>query len=277
MKKKISLALALVMCLALLAGCGSTSTGSTTDTGSSVKLKLLDSAYAEEQYGICVAKENTELLDNINTALAELQADGTVQAIIDKYISDVPNDLAFQTDVAADAPELVMATNAAFPPYEFYDGDTVMGIDAEIARAIADKLGMKLVIEDTEFGSIIAGVQTGKYDIGMGAITITDERKESVNFSDSYATGIQSVIVPEDSPITSVDDLFADGATYMVGVQQDTTGDIYATSDFGEDRVTRYNKGADAVQALVSGKVDCVIIDNAPAQSFVDSINSGNT
>lgn len=170
--------------------------------------------------------------------------------------------------------KLVMATNAAFPPYEYYEGEEIVGIDAEIAEEIANKLGLELVIEDIEFGSIVAGVQSGKYDMGMAGMTVTDERLESVNFTTTYAQGIQSIIVKEDSEITTVDDLYAEGVTYKVGVQQDTTGDIYSTDDFGEDRVIRYNKGADAVAALIAGKVDCVIIDNEPAKSFVD-VNEG--
>ncbi len=164
---------------------------------------------------------------------------------------------------------LIMATNAAFPPYEYYENNEIVGIDAEIMEAIAEKLGKTLQIEDIEFGSIVAGVQSGKYDVGAAGMTVTEDRQKSVDFSDSYATGIQSIIVTEDSPITSVDDLSADGAAYKVGVQQDTTGDIYSSDDFGDDRVMRYNKGADAVQALISGKVDCVIIDNEPAKAFV--------
>ena len=168
--------------------------------------------------------------------------------------------------------KLVMATNAYFPPYEYYDGDKIVGIDAEVAQAIADKLGMELEIVDIEFDSIIAGVQTGKYDMGMAGMTVTEERKQSVDFSDSYATGIQSIIVPEDSKIKSIDDVLADGATYKVGVQLSTTGDIYITDDLGDaaaDRVVEFQTGNDAVAALASGKVDCVIIDNEPAKSYV--------
>ncbi len=161
---------------------------------------------------------------------------------------------------------LIMATNAAFPPYEYVEGDDYLGIDVEIAQAIADKVGCELKIEDVDFGSIIAGVQTGKYDFGMAGMTVTDERKKSVDFSETYATGVQSIIVPEGSDIQSADDLSAD---IKIGVQQDTTGDIYASEDYGEDAVVRYKTGADAVQALVSGKVDCVIIDNEPAKSYV--------
>ncbi len=170
---------------------------------------------------------------------------------------------------AADAAVLTMATNAAFPPYEYYENEQIVGIDAEIAGAIAEKLGMTLQIEDMEFGSIIAAVQSGKVDIGVAGMTVTEERLQTINFSNTYATGIQAIIVAEGSEIASVDDLYAEGAAYVVGVQQDTTGDIYCTDDFGDDRVERYSKGADAVQALITGKVDCVIIDNEPAKSFV--------
>ena len=160
---------------------------------------------------------------------------------------------------------LTMATNAYFPPYEYYEGEEIVGIDAEIAKAVADKLGLELKIEDMEFDSIITAVQTGKADIGLAGMTVTDERKQSVNFSDTYATGIQVVIVTEDSDITRVDDL--EGK--KIGVQLSTTGDIYASDDYGEEFVEQYNKGADAVMALTQGKVDAVIIDNEPAKSFV--------
>lgn len=161
---------------------------------------------------------------------------------------------------------LTMATNATFPPYEFVEGDKVVGIDAEIAQAIADKLGMNLEIVDTEFDSIIPGVQGGKYSMGMAGMTVTDERLESVNFSTSYAKGIQSVIVPENSDIKSVDDI---SSSTKIGVQVATTGCIYAEDDYGVDAVQEFQNGAAAVQALVSGKIDCVIIDNQPAIEFV--------
>ena len=162
---------------------------------------------------------------------------------------------------------LTMATNAYFPPYEYYEGEEIVGIDADIAKAVADKLGLEFKIEDMEFDSIITSVQTGKTDMGLAGMTVTDERKQSVNFSDTYATGIQVVIVTEDSDIASVDDL--EGK--KIGVQLSTTGDIYASDDYGEDFVEQYNKGADAVMALTQGKVDAVIIDNEPAKNFVAS------
>jgi len=168
-----------------------------------------------------------------------------------------------------DSKVLVMATNAYFPPYEYYEGSEITGIDAEIAKAIADKLGMELQIEDVEFDSIIAGVQSGKFDMGMAGMTVTEERQMSVNFSDPYATGIQVIIVKEDSAITDIDSLY-DG-DYLIGVQQGTTGDIYISEDIGDDAVIRYSKGNDAVLALVSGKVDAVVIDNEPAKAYVDA------
>ena len=162
---------------------------------------------------------------------------------------------------------LKVATNVAFPPYEYYEDEKVVGIDVDIVQAICDKLGYEMELSDMEFGSIITAVAAGKVDVGFGAITITEERAKSVNFTTSYATGIQSIIVKEDSPITGVEDLEAKGI--KIGVQQDTTGDIYATDQFGEDHMARFNKGADAVQALITGKVSCVIIDNSPAETFV--------
>ena len=175
-------------------------------------------------------------------------------------------------DSTAASGKLTMATEATFPPYEYYDGDAIVGIDVEVAQAIAAKLGMELEVTDIAFDSIIPGIQTGKYDMGMAGMTVTDERKEQVNFSDSYATGVQVVIVKDDSAIASVDDLFADGANTVVGTQAGTTGFIYATSDIedaGLGTVKSFGKTTDAVEALKNGQVDCVILDNEPAKALV--------
>ena len=168
--------------------------------------------------------------------------------------------------------KLIMATNAAFPPYEFIadDGKTIVGIDAEIAGMVAQELGLELQIEDIEFASILTSIQTGKADIGLAGMTVTEERLQNVNFSSVYAKGVQSVIVPEGSDIQSIDDL----SGKMIGVQESTTGHIYCEDDFGADHVIAFSNGANAVQALLSGKVDCVVIDNNPAKEFVKA-NAG--
>lgn len=160
---------------------------------------------------------------------------------------------------------LVMATNAEFPPYEYYDGNTIIGIDAEIARAICDELGKELVIEDMAFDSIITAVTSGKVDFGAAGMTITPEREKNVLFTDTYAQASQVVIVKEGSDIKTPDDV----AGKKVGVQLGTTGDIYA-SDLEDTTVERYNKGFEAVQSLLTDKIDCVIIDQEPAKVFVE-------
>ena len=179
--------------------------------------------------------------------------------------------LAF-AGVAAMAETLTMCTNVAFPPYEFYDGDTPVGMDVEIAQAISAKLGYDLEVVDIEFAQCIPGVQSGKYDFSAAGMTVTEERKQMVQFTDTYATGIQSVIVPADSAYESIDDIVEANGTVKIGVQMATTGDLYTTWDYedeGKGTVDRYTNGAAAVQALLAGKVDCVVIDNEPAKNFV--------
>ena len=179
------------------------------------------------------------------------------------------------TETEADTPKVLkMATNAYFQPYEFYDGDKIVGIDAEIAAAIAEKLGMTLEITDMEFDSIITAVNEGSVDFGMAGMTVNPDRQKEVDFSISYANGKQVIIVKEGSAITTADDLYADGASSKVGVQLGTTGDVYATGDFGSDNVVTYSNGNEAVLALLGGSVDCVIIDNEPAKALV-AANAG--
>ncbi|MBQ7849104.1 MAG: transporter substrate-binding domain-containing protein [Clostridia bacterium] len=167
---------------------------------------------------------------------------------------------------------LIMATNASFPPYEYYEGTDIVGIDVEIAAAVSAKLGYDFEVADMEFDAIISAVNAGKADFGLAGMTVTEERLLSVDFSDSYATGVQVVIVREDSAITSVDDLFAEGAMHTIGVQLTTTGDLYTTWDLEDNGlavINRYPNGNEAVMALKAGKVDCVVIDNEPAKAYV--------
>mgnify|MGYP000883146846 CR=1 FL=1 len=165
-----------------------------------------------------------------------------------------------------EAGKLTMATNATFPPYEMTtDSGELEGIDVDTAKAIAEKLGLELQIDDMDFDAALLSVQQGKADIVMAGVTVTDERKAVMDFSDSYATGIQSIIVPNDSDIASPDDL----AGKKIGTQRGTTGYIYCSDDFGEDSVVAYDSGLTAVQALNNGQVDAVVIDNAPATEYV--------
>ena len=167
--------------------------------------------------------------------------------------------------------KLTMSTNAAFPPYEMTDDNgNYVGIDIEVAQAIADKLGLELQVDDMDFDAALLAAQTGKSDMVMAGVTVTEERQTVMDFSNTYATGIQVVIVPEDSDIASIDDMTGK----MIGVQRGTTGDLYCSASvedggFGEENVTPYDNGLTAVQALMNGQVDCVVIDNAPAQEFV--------
>ena len=231
MKKILALTLALVLCLGMLTACGTSASSAEASAPASAAEA---SAPAEEA-----------------AAPAEAAPAGEVSTVT--------------------AGELHMATNAAFPPYEMVaDDGSFEGIDVEIAGAIAEKLGLTLVVDDMDFGSIITAVQTGKEDIAMAGLTVTDERKENVDFTDSYATGVQVVIVTEDSDIASIDDLTGK----QIGCQESTTGYIYCSDTpenggYGEENVTAFPNGANAVQALISGKVDCVVIDSQPAQEFV--------
>ncbi len=171
-----------------------------------------------------------------------------------------------------EAGKLHMATNAAFPPYEMTaDDGSFEGIDVEVATAIAEKLGLELIVDDMDFDAALIAAQNGKSDMVMAGVTVNEERQAVMDFSDSYATGVQVVIVPEGSDITL--DTLGD---QQIGTQRGTTGYIYCSSDYGEDHVISYDNGITAVQALQNGQVDCVVIDSAPAQALVDA-NPGLT
>ena len=204
-------------------------------------------------------------------ALALTACGGSSSSVASSVASSASSEAASTSAAAGElttvmAGKLTMATNATFPPYEMTtDSGDIEGIDVDTAKAIAEKLGLELQIDDMDFDAALLSVQQGKADIAMAGITVTDERKAVMAFSDSYATGIQSIIVPEGSDIASPDDL----AGKKIGTQRGTTGYIYCTDDFGEDSVVAYDNGLTAVQALNNGQVDAVVIDNAPAQEFV--------
>lgn len=251
MKKYAALLLAGMMALSL-AACGSSSSSSTPAPAANDAVEEAEDAVEEAADAVEEAAE-----DAVETATgaAEAAADAAEAAL---------------TTVSAG--ELHMATNAAFPPYEMTSDDGgYEGIDVEVATLIAQKLGLTLVVDDMEFSSVITAVQSGKQDIAMAGLTVNEERKQNIDFTDSYATGVQVIIVPEDSEIAAVEDLANDK---MIGCQQGTTGSIYCQDDYGEDHVTDYTNGAMAIEALKAGKVDAVVIDSEPAKQFV-AVNEG--
>ena len=208
----------------------------------------------------------------LSVAALALTACGGSASSVASSVASSASSAAASTSAAAgelttvEVGKLTMATNAAFPPYEMTtDAGDFEGIDIETAQAIADKLGLELQIDDMDFDAALLSVQQGKADIVMAGVTVTDERKAVMDFSDSYATGIQSIIVPEGSDIASPDDL----AGKKIGTQRGTTGYIYCSDDFGDDSVVAYDDGLTAVQALNNGQVDAVVIDNAPAKEFI--------
>ena len=243
MKKFFAMALSCALCISMLAGCGDSAASSAAPAASAA-----ETATAAPTEAAAPAADEA-------SAKEEAPAEAGSAAEV------APTDFTTVEDG-----KLHMATNAAFPPYEMVaDDGSFEGIDVEIAGKIAEKLGLELVVDDMDFGSVITSVQAGKSDIAMAGLTVTDERKQNVDFTDSYATGVQVVIVPEDSDIKTIDDLQGK----LIGCQESTTGYIYCSDDYGEDMVTAFPNGANAVQALLSGKVDAVVIDSQPAKEFV--------
>ena len=238
MKKFFAMALSCALCLSMLAGCG--------DSAAS-------SAPAAESAAPTAAAAEAATETSVKDEAPAAEAGSTAEAAATEFTT-------------VEAGKLHMATNATFPPYEMVaDDGTFEGIDVDIAGKIAEKLGLELVVDDMDFGSIITSVQTGKEDIALAGLTVTDERKQNVDFTDSYATGVQVVIVPEDSDIKTIDDLQGK----LIGCQESTTGYTYCTDDYGEDMVTAFPSGANAVQALLTGKIDAVVIDKQPAEAYV--------
>ena len=232
MKKVFALALTVLMVMSMFAGCGSSNTTKTTTAATEAPAVTTEAAAAEAT--------------TAETAASELKT--------------------------IESGKLIMSTNAAFPPYEMVaDDGSFEGIDVEVAGAIAEKLGLELVVDDMDFDAALLAVQQNKSDIVMAGVTVTEDRQLVMNFSDSYSTGVQVVIVKEGSDVT-LDNL----GEKMIGIQRGTTGYIYTSDDFGDDHVTAYDNGASAVQALINGQVDCVVIDSAPAEAFVAS-NAGLT
>ena len=282
MKKLFSLALALVMVLGTLTACG----------GNAVSAKVITINLTDEQYAFGVDKNQPELLEDVNAFIKKIKEDGTFDEICKKYFEGGTPEVVTSAKLDESKDQLVVATNAAFAPFEYTEdgGKTYLGVDMEIAALLAKELGKELVIQDMEFESVCTAVQLGKCDIAMAGLTINEERKELVNFSDSYYNASQQIIVLSDNTefdaCKTVEDvekiLNSKDKAYRVGVQKGTTGNWYVAGDedwgFAGFPVTcvEMANGSLAVQDLLNGGLDCVIIDSAPAAKIVESFNAQN-
>ena len=280
MKKIMALALALVMVLGTLTACG----------GGATTAKVITINLTEEQYAFGVDKNQPELLEKTNAFIKKIKEDGTFDAICNKYFGDGKPEAVTSAALDATKDQLVVATNAAFAPFEYTEdgGKSYLGVDMEIAALLAKELGKELVIVDMEFESVCTSVQLGQCDIAMAGLTINEERKDLVNFSDSYYEASQQVIVLSDNTEFDACKTAADVENILnaktkdckIGVQKGTTGNWYVAgdADWGFDGLpatcVEYSNGSLAVQDLLNGGVDYVIIDSAPAAKIVESINA---
>ena len=283
MKKRIiATALTAVLAFGTLTGCesGSKSTANVT-------AKVLEYDLTEEEYAFAIDQNQPELLESVNTYIAQIKSDGTFDAICEKYFGNgTPTPVvSAQEDSSKD--QLLVATNAAFAPFEYMEGDNYYGVDMEIAKGLADYLGKELVIQNMDFDAVLLSVNQGKSDMSMSGLTVTDERKEIVNFTTSYYTASQRLIIRSDNTefdgVSSAADIEAilkgKDSSVKVGVQNGTTGQFYCEGDedWGFDgfamTTTGYKNGSLAVQDLLNGNLEYVVIDAAPAKFITESIN----
>lgn len=281
MKKIMTLALALVMVLGTLTACGG---------GNATTAKVITINLTEEQYAFGVDKDQPELLEDVNAFIKKIKDDGTFDAICNKYFGDGTPEAVTSAELDENKDQLVVATNAAFAPFEYTEdgGKTYLGIDMEIAALLAKELGKELVIMDMDFDAVCLNVQQKKCDIAMAGLTVTEKRKDLVNFSDSYYDASQQLVVlagnTEFSDCNSAEDiegiLNGKDKSCKIGVQRGTTGQLYVEGDedwgFAGYNVTSvpFANGSLAIQDLLNGGVDYVIIDSAPAAKIVESINA---
>ena len=280
MKKLLSFLLVAVMVLAMTA-CGG-------KEEEKITAKIIDLELTQEQYAFGVDKDQPELLKDTNDFIKKIMDDGTFEAICDKYFGDGTPEGVTSAKKDDSKDQLVVATNAQFEPFEYKKGDKFYGIDMEIAKLLADELGKELVIDDMDFDSVCLAVGQHKCDIAMAGLTINETRKESVDFTDSYYNAAQKLIVPSNN--TEFDDcktledvekiLNKKDDKCKVGVQSGTTGQFYCEGDadwgFAGFPVTTkgYKNGSLAVQDMLNGNIDYVVIDAAPAVSITTAINA---
>ena len=285
-KKLLSLALVAAMALSVVA-CGGKEEAAEAPAEAAVTAKVIDVELTEEQYAYGVDKNQPELLEEVNAFIAEIKENGTFDEICDRYFGDGEPVAVESAEEDASKDQLVVATNAEFAPFEYMEGDKYYGIDMEIAKALADYLGQELVIVNMSFDAVCLSVGQSKCDIAMAGLTITEERKEVVNFSESYYNAAQKIVVPSNNTefdeCAAAEDVAAilneKDDTTKVGFQAGTTGQFYTEgdADWGFDgyavEAIGYDNGSLAVQDMLNGNLDYVIIDAAPAAAITKAIN----
>ncbi|MFI3142314.1 MAG: transporter substrate-binding domain-containing protein [Clostridia bacterium] len=296
MKKILAIALVLVLALGVFAACSSsadtdteaeTTEAETTEAETTEVVKVIDIKLTEEEYAFGVDKDQEDLLESVNTIIADIKADGTFDEICNKYFGDGEPTAVYSAEEDSSVDQLLVATNAAFEPFEYTEGDAYYGIDMEIAQIIADELGLELVIKNMEFSAVCLSVGNGTADIAMAGLTVNEERTEYVTFSDSYYEASQKLVVAADDTTfdecTTADEVIAILNTYgtevSIGYQNGTTGNFFVEgdADWGFDGFATtnsgYSNGSLAISDLINGNIDYVIIDEAPAEAIVASLN----
>lgn len=285
-KKIIALIIAVSILTIFIAGCGA----SDKDKEGSAVVKVIEIPLTQEEYAFGVDKNQPELLEEVNNFIAKIKEDGTYEEILNRYFGDGESQPVSSAELNPGKDQLVVATNAAFEPFEYTKGDKYYGIDMEIAKLLADHLGKELVISNMDFESVCLSVGQGKADIAMAGLTIKEDRKEYVQFSDKYYDAAQMLVVKADD--TTFDDcktaedvetiLAGFGNDIKIGVQNGTTAQFYVEGDeeWGFDGFNAscvgYKSGSLAVQDMLNGNIQYVIIDEAPARFIVDAFNELN-
>ena len=289
MKKLLAAALCATLVAGMVSGCGSNGNDTDgSDAGSSAKTaKVIEIDLTDEQYAFGVDQDQPELLEQVNTFINKIKEDGTLDEICDKYFGGGEPTEVQSAELDTSKDQLVVATNAAFEPFEYTKGDAYLGIDMEIAALLAEELGQELVIQNMDFDAVCLSVGQHKCDIAMAGLTVNEEREEYVTFSDSYYSASQRLVVPSDDTnfddCTTADEVAAKlgelTADDKIGVQQGTTANYYVNGDeewgfpgLPAECVT-YKSSSLAIQDMLNGKVNYVIIDAAPADAITKAIN----
>ena len=286
--KVLSVLLALALVVGSFAACGSDTANDTkTPAANAALVKVIDIELTEEYYAFGVDKNQPELLEQVNAFIAEIKANGQLEEIFNKYFGDGTPSPVTSAALDESKDQLVVATNAEFPPFEYTEGTNYLGVDMEIAALLAQELGKELVIQNMDFDAVCLSVGTQRCDIAMAGLTISEEREEVVTFSESYYQASQKLIVPADDTTfdncTTADEVLeilrGFDSSVRIGYQTGTTGQKYVQStddyEYTALNVTPVDNqsGALAVQAMVNGNLDYVVIDAAPAQAIADSVN----